>query len=575
MAWYSPFESMIAWAHTKLNNVDTLKRQWEKVGCLPQTQVIYVENTAGAPNANEVIKDTLHFLYTVDPKQAYWILDKYAKLLINQEHYLYNLAPYNGLTPGDHPCDLDSDWANRIRICLAPIFVTDLARYFNKYRNTKTFDRYAKAIAAAYAITEDADAIDLDYAKQILAEMGLIENNYETISVPFLRWLKTVYSASVWQKVDQVPLYNLDFMRKTLSSIVNDDQYNSLMDFVRSKVDVSESEIHELYTSIKAYNDMKDTPDFDKEQFADTTAAAFRPDTPKADAKGAVILIMNSLECVDPEFRNMVNSYIDCGSESFILAPGDYSTLESELAIFEAAFLQNMENIATETYKPKPAIYEDDDEDEKDENDDERKSSNPDNDKDDIPMHGTAKLGGANGNIARSALGNKVRSKVYPLYATYKREQGKIDSQVSKIVSNAAKTLVGLDRDTMERRVLGANQFSILKTLKTLIGTYAIFSVSKLGGLILLITRMALRKGATNRERKKILNELENEIEIVDEKINDSRGNDDREAKYQLMRTKQNLETAVKKIKYAKTHYMTDEGLASSHEALQDRRGGM
>ena len=40
------------------------------------------------------------------------------------------------------------------------------------------------------------------------------------------------------------------------------------------------------------------------------------------------------------------------------------------------------------------------------------------------------------------------------------------------------------------------------------------------------------------------------------------------------MRTKQNLETAVKKIKYARTHYMTEGGLADSHAAIGNIRGG-
>ena len=35
-----------------------------------------------------------------------------------------------------------------------------------------------------------------------------------------------------------------------------------------------------------------------------------------------------------------------------------------------------------------------------------------------------------------------------------------------------------------------------------------------------------------------------------------------------------NLETAVKKIKYAKTHYMTEGGLADSHTAISNIRGG-
>ena len=569
MAWYSPFTSSTDWAHSKLNNIDAFKCRWNYIksdGC-GQLQQIYVENTAAAENSDEIINETLKFLYTVDPDDIYCIIGKYGQLLIRRERHLRKI----GHEPVD--CNEKSDWANRIRICTAPLVLHDFMRHYQAYLNTDTFDRYAKSLAAAYAIYEDSDAIDLDYAKEILidaAQCGMVDlmPRRDYVS-PFARWLANICYGYTMSQYNFIP----KFTYRMLSTIVNDDMYNSLMDFVKSKVNVSDSEIHELYTSISAYKDMKDSPDFDKRQFADVTAAVFRPDTPREDAKGAVVIIMNSLECVDPEFKDMVNAYIDCGSETFMMAPSD-STMEDELAIFEAAFLQDMEDIATEAYKPKPAVYEDEDDENDDPDKDDKKPSNPDNDKDDIPMHGSAKLGGAGINIARSSAGNKIRSKVYPLYAAYKREQGKIDAQISKIVANASKTLVGLDSDTMQRRVLGANQFSILKTLKSLILTYAVFSVSKIGGLILLITRMALRKGATKRERKKILNELENEIEIVEEKINDARGTDDREAKYALMRTKQNLETAVKKIKYAKTHYMTEGGLADSHAAINNIRGG-
>ena len=584
MAWYSPFNSDIDWAHSKLNNVEALKLRWVYVKGSSTLKEIYVKNTAAAKDAEKVINETLHFLNEFNTgtpdccntDNAYCIISKYAALLLDCEHYLRNISRSPVV------CDVNSNWANRIRICAAPMIFDDFLRYYRMYENTDTLDRYTVALTAAYTIFEDADAIDLDYAKDLLRDIGqrgteiYHSKNKDSYSSPFARWLSRMYDGFDIYGRSSEYFFASNFANKMLSEIIDEDKFANIMDFIKSKVNVSIPEIHELYTTISAYKDMKNASDFDKKQFADTTAAAFRPETSKTDAKNVVIIMMNSLNCNDPEFKSMVNESIDCEREESVISE---SSLEDDLAIFEAMFLQDMEGYsATEAYKPKPAEYEDEDDEDDDpdkEDDDKNKSSNPDNDKDDIPMHGTAKLSGAsNLGIARSAIGNKVRSKIYPLYATYKREQGKVDAQVSKILANAGKTLVGLDSDTMQRRVLGANQFSILKTLKSLITTYAVFSVSKIGGLILLITRMALRKGATKRERKRILTELENEIEIVEEKINDARGTEDREAKYALMRTKQNLETAVKKIKYAKTHYMTEGGLADSHKAISDIRGG-
>jgi hypothetical protein len=44
--------------------------------------------------------------------------------------------------------------------------------------------------------------------------------------------------------------------------------------------------------------------------------------------------------------------------------------------------------------------------------------------------------------------------------------------------------------------------------------------------------------------------ELETEIKLIDEKIQDARGDNNREAKYAMMRTKSELENALKKIRY-------------------------
>ena len=130
MAWYSPFTSSTDWAHSKLNNVDTFKRRWDYIksdGC-GQLQQIYVENTAAAENSDEIINETLKFLYTVDPDDIYCIIGKYGQLLIRREHHLRKI----GHEPVD--CNEKSDWANRIRICTAPLVLSDFP--YNNYTSS-------------------------------------------------------------------------------------------------------------------------------------------------------------------------------------------------------------------------------------------------------------------------------------------------------------------------------------------------------------------------------------------------------------------------------------------------------
>ena len=105
--------------------------------------------------------------------------------------------------------------------------------------------------------------------------------------------------------------------------------------------------------------------------------------------------------------------------------------------------------------------------------------------------------------------------------------------------------------------------------------TYAIFSYNKIAALLLVITRFALRNKATDIERSKILDELKNEIDMVEEKIQDARASDkpeDRQAKYRLMRTKQNLENAYNRILYSKKHRMTIGAVKDASNAIKSSR---
>ncbi|MNI98413.1 hypothetical protein D3C77_756020 [compost metagenome] len=69
-------------------------------------------------------------------------------------------------------------------------------------------------------------------------------------------------------------------------------------------------------------------------------------------------------------------------------------------------------------------------------------------------------------------------------------------------------------------------------------------------GALAFLTSVATDAKLDNDARKRILNELENELQLVNEKIEDARGAGDKQKKYQLMRIKQRLEGDLRRIQY-------------------------
>lgn len=68
--------------------------------------------------------------------------------------------------------------------------------------------------------------------------------------------------------------------------------------------------------------------------------------------------------------------------------------------------------------------------------------------------------------------------------------------------------------------------------------------------IIIALGKFALDKRADERERKRVLTELETELKIVKEKIEDAKGDNARKQKYELMRLEASLEKEVTRIKY-------------------------
>lgn len=145
-----------------------------------------------------------------------------------------------------------------------------------------------------------------------------------------------------------------------------------------------------------------------------------------------------------------------------------------------------------------------------------------------------------------SAKMNNAEKKIYKAYRTYKENEEKVDSQITKGVKGIKNVLTGNVRE----EIIEGKKFSAIGLLKKLLGGVALFSYSKITFAIALVSRYALKKSTTDSERSKILMEIDTEIAMLEEKINDAKSDNNREAKYSMMRTKKELENAKARIQY-------------------------
>ena len=135
--------------------------------------------------------------------------------------------------------------------------------------------------------------------------------------------------------------------------------------------------------------------------------------------------------------------------------------------------------------------------------------------------------------------------KIYKAYKNYKRAEGVVDSQLTKMAQTGKKLLIG----DVKKEIIEGKEYTAIGILKKALGTAAIFAFGPIKGIIALVVRYSLKKSTTQSERKKIMLELQAEIEMIEEKIEDARSDGNREAKYALMRTRTELKTAYEKVR--------------------------
>lgn len=141
---------------------------------------------------------------------------------------------------------------------------------------------------------------------------------------------------------------------------------------------------------------------------------------------------------------------------------------------------------------------------------------------------------------------NKLTTKAYGKYKDYKDAELQVDSQLTKMVEGMKNLALGDTRT----EIIEGKKMSVISLLKKILGGVAVYSTfGPVKSAIAFVVRYALKKNRTASERRSLIIELNEEIEIIEEKIDDAKNDGNRKAKYNMMRTRSELIKARDRIR--------------------------
>lgn len=134
----------------------------------------------------------------------------------------------------------------------------------------------------------------------------------------------------------------------------------------------------------------------------------------------------------------------------------------------------------------------------------------------------------------------------------------KVTSPFTNAITKTLKDFKEMDKKERRRRIVeGDFKSKLFSLLKRSILSVALVTAGYYAGLVPLIitliatiTGLAIDTRLDIKERKKLLHELKTELAIVNEKLEDSRGDEKKENKYQLIRIKKKLEADIERIEF-------------------------
>lgn len=179
-----------------------------------------------------------------------------------------------------------------------------------------------------------------------------------------------------------------------------------------------------------------------------------------------------------------------------------------------------------------------------------------------IITKGTNKITKAIGNASAKSRGMAdVKSKI----GAIKRGARIVDDRASDAINKKVDDIMNFSRDAKREKILtGKNTVRVSGVLKNAIkilvaGTAGVGLFGPIAGaaigLIGVLGARGISKNVEDREKKRILLELETELKIVKEKVEDAKGENNKKQKYQLMRIQANLEKEITRIKHGLRYY--------------------
>lgn len=128
---------------------------------------------------------------------------------------------------------------------------------------------------------------------------------------------------------------------------------------------------------------------------------------------------------------------------------------------------------------------------------------------------------------------------------------GKITEPMTKFVEDSMQKIKKADKDQRREIIIKNSMFPKVKRFikQALVGG-AIGIVNPVTGAIAFLGMLATNTMLDGKERRQIIREMESELVLVNEKIEDSRGDEDKQKKYELMRIKNKLENELQRAKF-------------------------
>lgn len=127
----------------------------------------------------------------------------------------------------------------------------------------------------------------------------------------------------------------------------------------------------------------------------------------------------------------------------------------------------------------------------------------------------------------------------------------KIPEQFDNLINNTFGAIKKMDHDERRKRIIeGGFKLKLFKIIRNGILVGVGWAISPALTALGFVSATALDVHADDKIRKEILHELESELQICNEKIEDARGDSDKEKKYQLIRLKNKIEDDITRIKY-------------------------